>query len=82
MPATDRIAAPRTTQGEPAQRAAGTSHDAGIDASPAMLAQRKQIANAFGQAAQLASPDEELQKKSPEEELQKKAPEEELRKGA
>jgi hypothetical protein len=57
-------------EGRPAQ-------DARIAGSPAMLAQRRRIASAFG-AAQLASPDEELQKKSPQEELQKKAPDEEL----
>ena len=72
MSANDRITAPRAPQGQPAQRAAGGSHDARVAGSPALLAQRQQIAHAFGAAAQLAGPEEELQKKPAEEELQKK----------
>jgi hypothetical protein len=75
--ATDRVHLQRKAA-EPAAAGRGTG-DARIAGSPALLAQRKQIENAFG-AAQLAGPDEELQKKAPEEELQKKGgPEEELK---
>ena len=62
---------------EPAAATSGAARSMLPD-SPAMLAQRKQLAGAFGGAAQLAGPEEELQKKSADEELQKKAPEEEL----
>lgn len=63
---------------EPAASSAGANMSGPLAGSPALLAQRKQIQSAFGAAAQLASPEEELQKKAPEEELQKKAPDEEL----
>lgn len=74
--ATDRVRLQRKAA-EPAAAGRGAGGDARIAGSPALLAQRKQIESAFG-AAQLAAPEEELQKKAPEEELQKKAPEEEL----
>jgi hypothetical protein len=53
---------------EPAgERQAGFMAD-----SPAMAAQRRAIQSAFGGAAQLMAPEEELQKKAPKEELQRK----------
>jgi hypothetical protein len=71
------------TQRKPSEPAATTARPAGpqrdtrIAGSPAMLAQRRQLENTFGSAAQLAPEEEEVQRK-PEEELQKKSPEEEL----
>ena len=66
----------KTIESASASRVPAGADNAAISGSPAMLAQRKQIASAFG-AAQLAGmPEEELQKKSPEDELQKKPDEE------
>lgn len=56
-----------------AGRSSAGQQDGLLANSPAMLAQRKQLASVFGGAAQLVGPEEELQKKAPEEELQKKA---------
>jgi hypothetical protein len=58
----------------------GAQQDGRIAGSPALLAQRKQLESAFGPAAQLMAPEEELQAKTaPEEELQAKVmPDEEL----
>lgn len=77
--ATDRVHLQRKAAEPAAAAGRRASGDARIAGSPALLAQRKQMENAFG-AAQLAAPEEELQKKAPEEELQKKGgPEEELK---
>lgn len=78
----------RTTQRkDDASRAAsvpaGAQQSGFMADSPAMAAQRKQLRSAFGGAAQLMAPEEELQKKAmPDEELQKKSPEDELQKKA
>jgi hypothetical protein len=60
----NRTFAQRREAGE-AETAAGPQQDAHITNSPAMLAQRRQLQNSFGDAAQLMGPqDEELQAKA------------------
>jgi hypothetical protein len=60
----NRTFAQRREAGE-AETAAGPQHDVHIANSPAMLAQRRQLQNSFGDAAQLMGPqDEELQAKA------------------
>jgi hypothetical protein len=75
-----RIRVQRASQDETAASARGSQQGASLADSPALLAQRKQMAGAFGAAAQLMPEPEELQAKAaPEEELQAKAaPDEEL----
>jgi hypothetical protein len=64
-----RPGTPASSTASPAAASAGAATAEG----PAIAAQRRKIEHAFGAAAQMAGPDEELQKKSPEEEeVQKK----------
>jgi hypothetical protein len=75
-----RIRVQRPPRDETGASARGSQRSALLANSPALLAQRKQMAGAFGAAAQLMPAEEELQAKTaPEEELQAKAvPDEEL----